>query len=71
LHRYLRADLDELPRTVPETDASKVDARELYRQAGVPAPERPIVNRLSKPWKNHRSGAFVVFGDDAVYVFDR
>ena len=60
MSRYPLADVTTLPRTTPETDASKVDARALYRQADEPLPERPSVSRLTGDWKKHRSGAFVI-----------
>jgi hypothetical protein len=69
--RYPLQDVAAAPNTVPETDHSKVDAATLYRQAGVEPPERPGVSRLRGRWRSHRSGAFVIYGDDALFVFDR
>ena len=60
------------PDTVPERDASKVDARALFAAAGVDLPERPIVSRLTSSWQGHHRGAYVVFDDNGdVYIFDR
>lgn len=62
----------ESPPTVPERDGSKVDAAALYRAAGIEAPERPHVSRLTETWRGHFKGAWVLHDEDGnIYVFDR
>jgi len=71
MKKYLINLLESLPPCVPETDGSKVNAEALYRKAGIQVGERPVICRLKGHWNGHRSGSFVIFTDDAMFVFDR